>query len=218
MKTAIFDLDDTLWGHDYEKESIFLSSRLGILEVEHFKLEFYTALKKLNAYLRGREITESQVIHFFEKNIQTLSSITGNELLNAFNLNEDAILDEYVPSLLSTLHKNDFNTIILTDWFDNCQLNALKRFDLLKFFKSMYSWSNLGHLKSDLRTVNKVIKGNTDDYIMIGDGLESDIAFANNASIKSIWLNPQGKENHTIFVPTFEVKSLKEAEEILLNI
>ena len=50
---------------------------------------------------------------------------------------------------------------------------------------------------------------------MIGNSLEHDIAFARNAGIRSIWFNPEYKNNNTKFRPTIEISSLLHICRIL---
>ena len=50
---------------------------------------------------------------------------------------------------------------------------------------------------------------------MIGDSVTSDICFAHNAGIKSIWFNRNEKANETPYKPTFEVPSLLDVMEII---
>lgn len=45
---------------------------------------------------------------------------------------------------------------------------------------------------------------------MVGDSLEHDIAFAMNSKIRSIWFNPEYKNNNTKYKPTVEISSLLE--------
>jgi putative hydrolase of the HAD superfamily len=48
------------------------------------------------------------------------------------------------------------------------------------------------------------------EIIHIGDSLETDILGANQAGIKSVWLNRRGEENQTHIVPDYEIRSLTE--------
>ncbi|WNS77461.1 HAD family hydrolase [Bacillus sp. DTU_2020_1000418_1_SI_GHA_SEK_038] len=53
-----------------------------------------------------------------------------------------------------------------------------------------------------------------DEVIMVGDNLMTDILGANQAGIKSVWINRHDKERNDV-IPTYEVKHLEELFEIL---
>lgn len=73
------------------------------------------------------------------------------------------------------------------------------------------------YLKCNPLSAEGIVKpGSEEQYVIIGDSLTSDVAFANNTGIKSIWFNRDGKyTNQTSYNPTFEVESLLDIMEIL---
>ena len=56
------------------------------------------------------------------------------------------------------------------------------------------------------------------EVLMIGDSLSSDIQGGTNFEIDTCWYNPNKVENKTSLKPTYEVCSLKELKNLLLNI
>ncbi len=54
-----------------------------------------------------------------------------------------------------------------------------------------------------------------DDVLMVGDNLMTDIIGANQAGIRSVWINREGKAPHDSIKPTYEVASLKDLLQLL---
>ena len=90
-----------------------------------------------------------------------------------------------------------------------------KIYTIFDYMEKIYSCE--GHyLKKNPLSIARVIKPtNREDSILIGDSLSSDIAFANNAGIDSIWFNPSRTKNLTSLKPTFEITSLLEVLDII---
>lgn len=51
--------------------------------------------------------------------------------------------------------------------------------------------------------------------LVVGDSLTSDIRGANEYGIASVWYNPGGWLNESPYIPVYEIKSLKEVQDIL---
>ena len=90
-----------------------------------------------------------------------------------------------------------------------------KIYTIFDYMEKIYSCE--GHyLKKNPLSIARVIKPkNREDSILIGDSLSSDIAFANNAGVDSIWFNPSRTKNLTSLKPTFEITSLLEVLDII---
>ena len=54
-----------------------------------------------------------------------------------------------------------------------------------------------------------------DQLLHVGDSLENDVAGANNAGVRSVWLNRDRKKNETAIQADFEVASLTEVPDLL---
>ena len=70
-------------------------------------------------------------------------------------------------------------------------------------------WLN-DHEELFLKTWMHMARGYEKEYVIIGDSLKNDIAFANHAGIRSIWFNPKCKKNKSQYKPTMQVTSLYE--------
>lgn len=54
-----------------------------------------------------------------------------------------------------------------------------------------------------------------DDVLMVGDNLMTDIIGANQAGIRSVWVNREGKSPHDSIKPTYEIASLEDLLQLL---
>lgn len=97
------------------------------------------------------------------------------------------------------------------------QYGRIKEANIEKFITKIYISENLGFNKPNVNFYNEIFKDlndyNLNNYIMIGDRLDSDILGAKNANIKSIYLNRKGDFSNSF--ATYNIKTLKELENIL---
>ena len=88
-------------------------------------------------------------------------------------------------------------------------------YGVIDYIEELHCCDN-SYLKSNPLSREGIVKPDREEqYLIIGDSLSSDIAFAEHAGIKSVWLNRQHKENKTMYKPNFEVASLLEVMEII---
>lgn len=57
-----------------------------------------------------------------------------------------------------------------------------------------------------------------EDVLMVGDNLMTDILGAEQAGIRSVWINREQKQPHHSIIPTYEIKQLDELFPILENL
>ena len=83
-------------------------------------------------------------------------------------------------------------------------------FDRLKGIETNLEKLRLEAFRESLASI-----GRPDELLHVGDSLESDIAGANTAGVKSAWLNRNNAVNNTSYIPDFEIASLRNLLEIL---
>lgn len=97
------------------------------------------------------------------------------------------------------------------------QYGRIKEAKINEYISKIFISEELGYNKPNPNFYNEIFKNlndyNLDNYIMIGDRLDSDIMGAKNANIKSIYLNRKGDFSNSF--ATYNIKSLKELENIL---
>ena len=62
------------------------------------------------------------------------------------------------------------------------------------------------------------IGGDRRNAVIVGDSLTSDILGGINAGIRTIWYNPQGKENNMGIIPDYEIGSLSDLPSLIKKI
>jgi YjjG family noncanonical pyrimidine nucleotidase len=227
-KCIFFDLDHTLW--DYETNScdtlleLFNSHGLqacGITDCDSFQRQF----KKVNTELWDlfdRGLITSEVIR--QKRFK--------EILEHFNAYDEQLCEtlsvEYlqncpkkgnlIPHAIETLEYlgENYDLTIVTNGFDEIQQLKLTSGNLHRFFKHIVTSQKAGHRKPAPGIFDYAMKINgilPQQALMIGDNLLTDIAGAHNASIDSVFFNPESVV-HDVKVK-HEIASLVELQNIL---
>ena len=97
------------------------------------------------------------------------------------------------------------------------QYGRIKEAKIEEYISKIYISEELGFNKPNVNFFNEIFKDlndyNLNNYIMIGDRLDSDIMGAKNANIKSIYLNRKGDFSNSN--ANFNIKSLNELGNIL---
>lgn len=216
IKTIIWDCDNTIWIHR-EDEEVIITKKLGIPLTEEFEHDYYEMLKQFENYFEHCKVTYPKIIKLIEIHMPILQvyGITANEFLKRWLPIETSFLNAEALNCIVELRKRGYKNIVLTDWLWDCQVNLLKKYGVLSYIDVVYTCDNQ-YLKKNPKSAQRIIKpGREKEYVIIGDSLKSDIAFANHAGIRSIWFNPMNKKNITQFIPTAEVNSLTEVCSII---
>ena len=128
---------------------------------------------------------------------------------------EDNLYDDSINALkyLSKKHK----IYIASNGQAFVQYGRIKEAKIEEYISKIYISEELGFNKPNVNFFNEIFKDlndyNLNNYIMIGDRLDSDIMGAKNANIKSIYLNRKGDFSNSN--ATYNIKSLNELENIL---
>ena len=97
------------------------------------------------------------------------------------------------------------------------QYGRIKQANIEKYITKIYISENLGFNKPNVNFYNEIFKDlndyNLNNYIMIGDRLDSDILGGKISGIKAIYLNRDNTKGD--IKPDYEIKSFKEITVIL---
>lgn len=227
-KHIFFDLDHTLW--DFDKNStetlleLFTMYDLKNLGVKSFE-SFHSAYKNRNemmweeyrlgkidkATLRDKRF----IFTFWDLGLDPESAPKG--------LSDDYIkLSPARKNLFPHSHevltylKAKYKLHIITNGFEEAQHIKLEASDLKKYFEEIIISERTGFKKPDIRIFDysaKLAKANSEECIMIGDGLEVDVLGALSAGWDAVYFNP-GKTPHSENLK-FEIASLDELKQIL---
>lgn len=212
----IWDLDGTLW--DFKKNEVeLMAETLEIPYSKDLEDQFFYMIKEFEKRFFCRKIRQNEICKLIEETMPALTfyGFSGRQFLEAWNSTDTTILNKHAKDVLEKASLEGAKNIVATDWLLEKQLSQLKQFDLLKYIEWIYSCEN-NYMKANPKSISYIIKpGREEDYIIIGNSIKNDIAFANNAGIDSIWYNANKKENDTTYKPTYEVENLIDVLEYI---
>lgn len=221
VRTIIWDLDATVWLYN-ENEAQILCDKLQIDEVEQFKKQYYYTLGSLNQHFKDKVVTYERMEKFISGNMPVLKEygISAGEFLESTKVEKKNVvtLNHEAVEVMKYFYEKGLINISVTDWFVDHQQYGLKSLGVHSYIQKIYGCDN-DYLKCSTKKAEilskELIKGKQEEFLMIGDSLSSDIFFANQLGIKSVWYNRKGKVNETGIIPTVEIKSLLDLKEIL---
>lgn len=226
-RCVLFDLDHTLW--DYETNS---SETLREL-FTHYRLEekgiglsaFLETFVTVNTQLWeqydtgkiGRDVIRFERFHGIFQQL----GLTDYELSLKFS--DDYVMESpkkgrLMPYALETLDylNNKYPMVIVTNGFDEIQATKISSSGIQHYFKSVVTSARAGFKKPAREIFEFALAEHgftTADAIMIGDNLLTDIGGAHNASLDTVFYNP----NKVIHQekPLHEIHSLDQLMTIL---
>ena len=213
IKRIIFDLDNTLidWKDEYW--------HLGIIE----------ACKKLNIpYTKNIEEKIIKAIDDYENkqkyyDIEIMQSSINKELGKDYSTDfikkilkyfEICVPKQIDANVLKTLEylSNKYELVILTNWFENQQIQRLKNSGILKYFKKVYATERIKVKPNNEAFYSAMENCKPDECIMIGDNLKIDIDGAIEAGMNAIFLN---KKNTVVDKKYRQIRNIDELINIL---
>jgi FMN phosphatase YigB (HAD superfamily) len=151
-----------------------------------------------------------EVTKAFEKNPP---EFVIDKLIGMWNKNTILanIYDE-TQEVLANL-KKDYKLVLISNT-DNFSINSiLDKYDIRKYFDEVTLSYDTGHLKSNKKSFENVLKKlkiKKTEAIMVGDSIESDMKSAENVGIKSILIDRKGRREYPD-----KISSLTELKEKL---
>jgi YjjG family noncanonical pyrimidine nucleotidase len=227
-KCIFFDLDHTLW--DYETNScdtlreLYQSYNLFDHGVHNFD-SFHRQFKRVNVQLwdlydRGminneiiRKERFKQILEYFSINHEKLTQDLSLDYLNRCPTKGNLL-----PHAIETLQylSQHYSLSVITNGFEEIQNIKLSAGKLHHFFAHIVTSQKAGHKKPCREIFDYAMKANgvsCREVIMIGDNLITDIGGAHNASIDTVFFNPEQLKHTTIV--KHEIRSLAELQHIL---
>jgi len=223
-----FDLDHTLW--DFERNS---TETLNELYYTHRLEELGIATPEVfvKAYQERNEMMWEQY-RLGKINKETLRNkrfvFTFWDLGLDAELTPPGLADDYIrispqknhlyPHAHEVLRylKEKYALHIITNGFQEAQYIKLDSADLAKYFDEIIISEHTGFKKPDVNIfyhAAELAGAQTEECMMVGDGLEVDIIGARNAGWDTAYFNP-AKKPHTEKV-TYEIQSLDELKNFL---
>lgn len=171
--------------------------------------------KKSETFLNW--LRAQRVLIYFDNQISLEKAIELNHLyMNSLKENVIAINNAYTT--LQYL-SSKYNIIVATNGPKIATKEKLSKINCLQFIQNVLSADMFGYVKPRKEffegiqhTLNNY---NTDEYLIIGDSLSSDIAFAMNCNFDSYWFNPTNAQLPNQYKPTMVINDLIELTQKL---
>ena len=225
---VLFDLDHTLW--DYE-----VNSRETLHELYHSKDLLSIGVRDFDSFHKQFKIVNTELWELYDTG-KIDSHVIRNErfrkILQAFYVFEDKLCQELshdylnscptkgnlIPDAIKVLDylNGKYKLTVVTNGFEEIQNLKLSSSNLTNYFGHVITSQKAGCKKPAKEIFDHALKCNgaeCHEAIMIGDNLITDIGGARNASIDSVFFNPDGV-THDVSV-THEIKTLTELLDIL---
>ena len=208
IKYLLWDIDNTLLSFDLAERASMTKGfdKFGLDIGDEKALEVYKNIndKYWKMLEKGHMTREEILIGRFEEFFDLYNIAYDERLVNDFNLfyqeelGKQVFFNDYAEEVLQKLSK-DYKQYAVTNGSKVAQSGKLKNSGLDKVFDGVFISEDLGYDKPSKEFFDMVFyqigSDNRDDYIIIGDSLTSDICGGNNAGIRTIWYNKDGKEN-----------------------
>ena len=208
IKYLLWDIDNTLLSFDLAERASMTKGfdKFGLDIGDDKALEVYKNINdKYWKMLEKGEMTREEILTGrFEEFFDLYDIAYDEKLVNDFNLfyqeelGKQVFFNDYAEEVLQKISK-DYKQYAVTNGSKIAQTGKLKNSGLDKVFDGVFISEDLGVDKPykeffDI-VFDQIGSDNRDDYIIIGDSLTSDIRGGNNAGIRTIWYNKDGKEN-----------------------
>jgi YjjG family noncanonical pyrimidine nucleotidase len=154
-----------------------------------------------------------RILEHFSAYTELLSDELSTEYLKRCPTKHNLI--PYATDVLEYLSAN-YRLTIITNGFEEIQNTKLSSGNLHRFFDHIITSQKAGHRKPSKEIFNYAIAANSvqcSEAIMIGDNLITDVGGAKNASIDTIFFNPD-RISHTTAMD-HEISCLSELKKIL---
>lgn len=223
IKNILIDLDGTILNFNAGERKSFIKTikefSKYILKEEDILLFSEINERLFNEYASGKMIR----IVFQEERFK--------EIFNALNISADAsrankffidklkysaeLYDDVIDTLLYLNEK--YNLYIASNGMMAVQTKRLETAGILHLFNRCYVSEAIGVNKPDIKFFNYIFNDlnnyNKEEFIIIGDRLETDIQGGINANIKTILINRDNVKGN--IKPNYEIKSLLELKKLL---
>lgn len=144
----------------------------------------------------------------------------GKELGELFpeNRRKSPFVYEETFSVLDKLKEDGYRLLLITNGSPDLQNTKLRITpELVPYFEHIVISGAFGRGKPDptiFEHALSLMNLNSDEVIMVGDNLNTDILGSNRVGIKNVWINREGKERNEV-APTYEIDHLNGLFPIL---
>ncbi len=191
INRVIFDLDNTLIKHHFEREHVLIAKHIGLEGSTEFEKQLDNMFSNNLNYLKNIKVTKEYFCHVIEELMPILKKVgkTGEELLDIIDKYHSGTLMEGADELLEYLHESGYQIVAFTNWFGDYQFKILKKLGIDKYFERMYSWDDY-YAKPHHQAMIRALGGTEPcKNVMIGDDVRGDVILPKSCGIKAIGFN-----------------------------
>ena len=194
IKRIIFDLDNVLidWKDEYDNA----------IQESFDEIGYKYDSDLIEKFLKARAEYEEDIKFYNRKDMldyinSKMERKIPDEFIDLYIKKLGTKVPERLPEkYYETLEylSNKYELVVLTNWFAETQIDRLKKVDIYKYFKDIYTGEQVAKpLKQSF--INATGDYDAEQCAMIGDNLETDIKGAQNAGInKVVWKDINNKE------------------------
>ena len=223
MRYLLFDIDGTLLDfRKSERTSLgLLFGKLGICKSE----ENYTLYHECNEslwkeYEKGTisqdDIRKNRFRLFFSKIGFDYDHVEADREYEEFLSSHGYLIDGAEDLMEKIRIEGNKKCYAITIGISHVQRGRLKGTGMDKYFEKIFISGEIGVQKPDKAFFDYIFQNSgivKEESIVIGDGIKSDIAGANNAGLKSILISSEKSD-----LATYTVRDLRELDELLDHI
>ena len=180
---------------------------------EQLKNETGKKSDKFLNWLRAQRV----LIYFNSKVTLDEAIILNNIYMNA--LTEKVIAIDGAYETLKYLCNKGYYIIIATNGPKVATRDKLLKINCIDFVNEILSADMFGYMKPNKEFfdgIEKILNNyNTEEYLIIGDSLKSDVGFAMKCNFDSCWFNRNDDKINDVYRPTMTINNLNELIEIL---
>lgn len=226
IKTVLLDLDDTIL--DFKtSERIALTKTLIKLGVEPTQeiIEKYSKYnisqwKRLERGEIDREEVKVNRYRLLFDDIGVDLSPKAATSIYEENLAHGHYFVDGAKQMLESIYK-DYDLYIVSNGAKKVQEGRMSTADISHCFKGIFISEVIGYEKPNVEFFNSVFSQidnfKSDEAVIIGDSLTSDIQGGKNTKIKTVWFNPNGLDCGNI-IPDYQISSLNEIKPLLKSL
>ena len=227
-KHIFFDLDRTLWDFDYNStitlNYIFNKLNLSSKGIKSFEL-FVETYKRVNKYLwlkyRDGKLTKEELrSRRFDETLAKLGVLNQSlsENISSLYIQNSPKQTKLLPNTKYILDflKKKYQLHIITNGFKEVQIVKLKNSGIYNYFQNIIISEEIGALKPNKKIFLHAIdlcKSNSQECLMVGDDLISDILGAKQVDVDQVFYNYNNIK--VTSKPSYVISDLKELESIL---
>ncbi|GGB44489.1 pyrimidine 5'-nucleotidase [Shewanella inventionis] len=221
-KWILFDADETLFHFDAFSGLKLMFSRFDI----DFNTDDFDRYQQVNKPLwvdyQNGVITAAHLQHTRFNEWAHKLSVTPQEL-NSHFLTAMADICQPLPGARELVDSliGRVNLGIITNGFTELQSVRLSKTGFEHAFSPVVISEQIGKAKPDIAIFNHAfsLMGEPEKHqvLMVGDNLHSDILGGNKAGIDTCWLNHHGEAVSDDIAPSYQVKTLTELHQLLLQ-